>query len=731
MASTELLVPLAGILALAAIALAYRRMRLLQDEKQQVASQSAFQASLLAHVNTAVIATDRKHAITYWNRCAEALYGWRADEVLGTSGPALSFLGLPAERAAEIWRSLERTGVWDGEIDTRRRDGTVVPVYCTIGSLRDARGQVSGHVAVLNDVSSRRAAEESLKRSEARYRELVETSHDLVWSVDAEGRLSFLNHDALRRMFRISPEAVEGRRFTELVPPDAVQGDVAAFQRARAGEPRFHFEIAYPRRDGSLVYLDVAGVTVRDEEGRFVRSHGTAADVTERKHQEAERLRYTRQLQELARTAVMVTSELSSDAVLRIVAERARTIIGARRAFAGVYREGSPDVVLFAAAPVEEGESRDDMREFVARGAPSLPASAERSTLVCAITRRDGTAMGSIVVEEKLAGEFTPGDQSILAQLASLASVAIVNAELFDEIQRASARLEERVAERTAELREINASLETFAYTVSHDLRAPLNAVKGFADVLVDEFWDRLDPSGQRHLEMIVAAAGRMEKLIADLLEFCRMGGNELPLEDVDLTSIVRSAILQAEPVLRRQRARITVTGPALLVRGHGPTLTQTVANLLLNAVKFVAEGTIPRVRIELAQGDGVARLWVRDNGVGIAESDRERIFEPFERLHSRDAYPGTGLGLAIVRRAMARMDGRVGVESTVGVGSSFWIELPLAAGDGVAADGAAALSSREAAADGRSGKRPADRAVPAPLESPAIPGRAARARAR
>jgi PAS domain S-box-containing protein len=723
MALIDVLVPLSGTLALAALVLASRRLRRLQEEKQRVASHSAFHASLLAQVNTAVVATDPRHVITYWNRSAEALFGWRCEEVVGTSSPELGFLAIPPDLAGEIVRSLEEAGAWDGEIDTRRRDGAAVPVYCTISVLRDADGGPIGHVAVMSDVSARRAAEEDLKRSEAKYRELVETSHDLIWSVDSEGKLSFVNREAAHRMLGFAPEQVEGRTFTDVIPVASIQGDPAAFRRARAGEPRFHFEIAYHRRDGSLVHLDVNGVTVCDEEGRLVRSRGTAADVTERKQQEAERVRYTKQLQEIARTAVLVASELSSEAVLRIVAEHARSIIGARRAFAGAYHEGSSDVALFAVAPAAEAEGRDDMREFVARGAPSLPAASGRSTLVSAITRRDGTAMGSIVVEEKLAGEFTPSDQSILAQLASLASVAIVNAELFDEIQRASARLEERVAERTAELREINDSLETFAYTVSHDLRAPLNAMKGFADVLVDEFWDRLDPSGQRHLELIVAAADRMEKMIADLLEFCRVGDNELTLEAVDLTSVVRTAILQAEPVLRRQRARITVTGPALVVRGHPPTLTQAITNLLTNAVKFVAKETIPRVRVELEERDGVARLWVRDNGIGVSEDDRERIFEPFERLHSRDTYPGTGLGLAIVRRAMARMDGHVGVESALDAGSGFWIELALAE-----PAAAAALREREAAAGGRSRKRPADRAERASRGSRPTSGREVRA---
>ncbi|MEW6270630.1 MAG: PAS domain S-box protein [Thermodesulfobacteriota bacterium] len=721
-------VALAALLAGACLGLVallgrqHRRLRHLERERQSVASLGAFHASLLAQVNTAVVATDLEHVITYWNPCAEALYQWRADEVVGRKSPDLGFLQIDDGLAGTIWQSLQDAGSWAGEMLTRRRDGSAFTVLCTIASLRDAGGRVIGHVAVLNDVSQRRAAEESLRRSERRYRELVETSHDLIWSIDADGRLSFVNRDAAQRMFGFAPEQIEGRHFTELIPLDHVQGDVEAFRRARAGEPRFQFEIAYRRADGRRVHLDVTGVTVCDEQGRLVRSTGTAADVTERKLQEGERVRYTKQLQELARTAVLVTSELSSDALLRIVAERARIIIGARRAFAGA-QVGRSDTALFAAAPASEAETRAGMREFVIRGAPSAQQSfAPTGCLVSALTRRDGSAMGSIVVEDKLEGEFSASDQSILAQLASLASVAIVNAELFDEIQRASARLEERVAERTAELREVNAGLEAFAYTVSHDLRAPLNAMRGFADVLVDEFAQQLDPAGRRHLEMIVKAADRMEKLIADLLEFCRIGGNDLPREPLDLNAAVRAAVLQVEPVLRRQRARITVTGPSLIVSAHRGSLVQSVANLLLNAVKFVAAETIPRVRVELAPGDGVARLWVRDNGIGIPEEDRERIFDPFERLHGRDAYPGTGLGLAIVRRAVARMAGRVGVESRPGEGSSFWIDVPLAPEGALPAGGGRARRRR------RSAEPVAAPAGPAPAAAaPATPAYAGR----
>jgi signal transduction histidine kinase len=243
----------------------------------------------------------------------------------------------------------------------------------------------------------------------------------------------------------------------------------------------------------------------------------------------------------------------------------------------------------------------------------------------------------------------------------------------------AEATLESRVRDRTARLEASNRELEAFAYSVAHDLRAPLRSVHTFAAALNEDYQASLDDEGKDLLRRIVAASHRMDALIRDLLEYSRVSVKEVELAPVDLDRVVDEALVQLAATIEEKRAEVAVERPLGRATGHHATLLQVVANLLSNAVKFVAAGTTPRVAVRAEGRDGRVRLWIEDNGIGIAPHFHERIFRLFERLHGADAYPGTGVGLAIVKRGMEHMVGGVGLESEPGSGTRFWIELPRA----------------------------------------------------
>jgi len=236
--------------------------------------------------------------------------------------------------------------------------------------------------------------------------------------------------------------------------------------------------------------------------------------------------------------------------------------------------------------------------------------------------------------------------------------------------------LEEQVRHRTAELEERNEELEGFGYSISHDLRAPLRAMQGFSQALLEDSSDRLDDMGKEYAERIVAGAQRMDQLIQDLLAYSRVSRAELRLVPVPLDAIAQSVVGELEASLRARHAVIRVEDPLPVVLGHPATLSQVLTNLLGNALKFVPADRTPELRVRAENDDGRIRVWVEDNGMGIAPEHQERIFRVFERLHSGDDYPGTGIGLAIVRKAVERMGGTVGVDSTLGQGSRFWVEL-------------------------------------------------------
>jgi signal transduction histidine kinase len=237
-----------------------------------------------------------------------------------------------------------------------------------------------------------------------------------------------------------------------------------------------------------------------------------------------------------------------------------------------------------------------------------------------------------------------------------------------------------KVRTRTEEvLKETNAELEAFAYTVSHDLRAPLRAMQGFAQALLEDRRPHLDSTGCEYAQRIVSAAVRLDALIQDLLLYSRISHGPLKLARVDIGQVISDALAHLEVSSQPGWARIVRHEPLYAVRGHRTTLVQIVGNLLSNALKFVAPGVRAEVRLRMERRAEWARLWVEDNGIGIPPESQARIFRVFERLHGVEAYPGTGVGLAIVRKGVERMGGRVGVESRPAQGSRFWIELPLA----------------------------------------------------
>jgi len=230
--------------------------------------------------------------------------------------------------------------------------------------------------------------------------------------------------------------------------------------------------------------------------------------------------------------------------------------------------------------------------------------------------------------------------------------------------------LKRRVAELEAEIAQLS-------YAISHDLRAPLRAVSGFAQALLEDHSAHLDASGQDYARRVMAAAKRMDGMIEGLLQYSRLTRAEISLATVALEPVVLEAIKKHGEAVTAANADVSVETPLPSVVAHRATLVDAVAQLIGNAVTFVDTTRRPAVRLRAeSRGDRV-RLWVEDNGIGIAASNLERVFGVFERLHKLDQYPGPGIGLALVRRAATRMNGEAGVDSEPGVGSKFWIDLP------------------------------------------------------
>jgi signal transduction histidine kinase len=238
------------------------------------------------------------------------------------------------------------------------------------------------------------------------------------------------------------------------------------------------------------------------------------------------------------------------------------------------------------------------------------------------------------------------------------------------------ADLERRVLEQTRELEEALRELEAFSYTVAHDLRAPLRAIHGFAQILREDCKASLDATAQDYLTRITDASRKMDLLVSDLLFYGRLNRQDLPLQPVELEQVVEVVLKELSTELEAVRAELQVERPLPPVCGNSFALHLALHSLLSNAIRYRSPGAILRVGIRAEVRENRVRVWIEDNGIGIAPEHQERIFNVFERLYPSEQCSGTGIGLALVRRAMEKSGGQAGVESSPGRGSRFWIEL-------------------------------------------------------
>jgi signal transduction histidine kinase len=247
--------------------------------------------------------------------------------------------------------------------------------------------------------------------------------------------------------------------------------------------------------------------------------------------------------------------------------------------------------------------------------------------------------------------------------------------EAKEKLSQQAAELERLVEARTASLRGAVGELKAFSYTMAHDMRAPLRAMQGFAQTLLESHADKLDATGVNYLGRIARSAMRLDRLVQDVLSYTKILETEAPNAPIDVDQLVRD-IIETYPDWQPPKAEIQIQGELPKVLGNEAFLTQCISNLLGNAVKFVSPGTRPRVKIYAESLDSQVRIWFEDNGIGVAPANHARLFRMFERVHAAHEFEGTGMGLSIVRKAAERMGGRAGLESALGQGSKFWIEL-------------------------------------------------------
>ncbi len=281
--------------------------------------------------------------------------------------------------------------------------------------------------------------------------------------------------------------------------------------------------------------------------------------------------------------------------------------------------------------------------------------------------------LGVLYALESHPKQYTQEEIEFMQILASRAVIAIVKVSLYEQLKETNRLLEER----KAELETRNRELETFTYSVSHDLKAPLRGIDGYSRLLLADYADKLDENGRFFLTTIRKATMQMTELIEDLLLYSRLERRALQHEHLSLPELVETLLFERSEEIEHRGVNLQVSVPKTAVLADKDGLSMALRNLIDNALKFTRHQDTPLIEVGGRETEKTCIIWVRDNGVGFDMKFHQRIFEIFQRLHRMEDYPGTGIGLALVQKAMERMNGRVWAESTPGNGATFYLEIP------------------------------------------------------
>ena len=627
------------------------------------------------------------------NRKLCDIVGYRPDELLSKSFQDIT-------HPDDLSSDLEFVGqVLAGEINTYtlekrylRKDGSIVWINLSVSLARQPDGSPDYFISVVEDISARKEAEANLTEA----KRLAKLGH-WHWDLQADRHVW---SEEIYRIYGRDP-ALPPAVYPEVqsyFTPKTWSGLVAAVENCRASGQPYACDAEVVVADGTNRWVTARGEAVRNAENKIIALRGTVQDITERKLAEQVLADTQAAMLEQQKQARIATLNQMQDAN----AARAK----AEAALAALH------------------ESREQLKLFIEH-APASLAMLDREMRYLAVSRRwlteysigDRNVLGHSHYEifpeigedwksihrRSLGGEviradhdrFERADGSVqwirwevrpwMAANGAIGGIVIFSEDITrqklaeEEIHRLNTDLERRVVERTAELSAANRELDSFAYAVSHDLRAPLRAMSGFSQALLEDYGEQLADDAKKYLDQIGIASRRMSDLIDGILALSRSTRGDLQRDRIDISALAsqRLATLALEAPSRQVGIQVE---PGLTVEGDARMIEAVIDNLIDNAWKYTGKASAPEIRVYGENRDGAPWICVADNGAGFDMAHTERLFKPFQRLHRQDEFPGIGIGLATVQRIIHRHGGEIAACGEPNRGATFCFKLPAAA---------------------------------------------------
>ena len=507
-------------------------------------------------------------------------------------------------------------------------------------------------------ITERHRTAQALLESEARYRSVVETQTELVVRYKLDTTLTFVN-DAYCRYFDRKRADFIGAKVLHLIPRDSREAVKAHIESLFENPREEVFEHKVLLSDGGIGWLHWVSHPIFDDDGRVIECQGVGRDITEQR----------RAKDELKQSEERWRLIFDNSAVGIVVTDTEGRYIATNSVYEQMLGYLKQELIGLTIFDVTADDYRESSRALISG---LLAGKHSQLQMESRFRRLDGRL---IWVTESVS--TVHDNQGKPVYLIAIVEDVTERRQTSDALNKLNLELERRVTERTAALAVKSRELETFAYSVAHDLKAPLRGIEGYTSLLLEDYLNRLEGEGRSLLLNVHSSAQQMSRLIDDLLSYSRVDYSALSLQNVELRSFIRNLIEEKKKTLNNGRVTFTTKcdyGLALVDPG---ALSQALRNYLDNAIKFTRTNASPHIEIGGDHSEAGWRLWVRDNGVGFDMKHANEIFEIFKRLHHDVTYEGTGVGLAIVRKVVERMGGRVWAESEPRRGSTFFLEIP------------------------------------------------------
>jgi PAS domain S-box-containing protein len=651
------------------------------------------------------------------NKAFEKICGYTAEELKSIDNFELTPIQYAKEEESQV-ESVITTGSYGPyEKEYRRKDGSLIPVRLN-GSLITGQDGKQYVWSIIEDISESKRAEAAIRESERYLRFMLENLQTAIVIHVQDGSVTYMN-SAARNFFGFE-EGLTGmhipKRFKEFFREDgsAMPTEELPERRVLKNRQAFYSHVVGIRLDNlSLRWALVNAFPTFDMAGSIKEVVVSFADITDRKNTETELVRTTEKLERLNRL-YLVLSQVNAATVrvknrMEFFQDICRILVeskGFNLAWIGLIESGELTPIVHFGH--EDGYMKVlKQSEFLSLDGPSSLLLKTGEPQICQDIASDprmapwreealkrgyrssacypihleGERIGIINTYADETDFFSDDILNLLDEIYESVSFAIQYLEhdgqrqvAEEELKKLNANLESEVSKRTRELEYINAELESFSYSVSHDLRAPLRHIDGFCNLLHKKYHDQLDEAGKDYLDRILAANKRMGELIEDLLELSKVGRSKIQKEKIDLSRITREVISGLDS---NGRSVDWVIMQEVRIHADSRLMKIVMENLIRNAWKYSQSKEHAIIEFGSFEKEGQNIMYVRDNGVGFDMKYAKKLFSPFQRLHSQEEFEGTGVGLATVQRIIHRHGGRIWGEGIVDRGATFYLSLP------------------------------------------------------